>query len=121
MKPALFSLCLSLFLLTGAVAEQAPGSPDQPLRMGQTDASTFVGIVSDAVCSARHRFKDKSPEECTRACVRNGGKFVLVAGEKTYILKGDESELAQLASQKARITGSLEGNAIQVGTARPTQ
>jgi hypothetical protein len=89
------------------------------LKMGQTGADTFVGIISDSSCGARHKMMDKSAEECARTCQRAGAKYVLVAGETVYGLRGRTNEVAYLAGQKAKITGSLHGNTIAVKAAGP--
>lgn len=91
------------------------------LKMGQTGTNTFVGIISDSSCGPRHKMMDKSAEECARACQRAGAKYVLVAGEKVYGLRGRANDVAYLAGQKAKITGSLRGNTINVSAAGPIQ
>jgi hypothetical protein len=58
----------------------------------------------------------KSPLECTKMCVRNGSKYVLVEGDKKYELAGNESELDGLAGQRVKIVGSLDGNTIKVAS-----
>jgi hypothetical protein len=55
-----------------------------------------------------------SPAECTKMCVRNGSRYVLVKGSKTYALAGDESKLEGLAGQRATIVGPLTGHTIKV-------
>lgn len=109
----LFSL--SLLCSVGA------GQQDGPLKMGQHGNDTFVGLISDSACGPRHKLKDKSAEECTRTCVRNGAQYALVAGSKVYPLRGDENDLAYLAGQKAKITGRLSGNTIAVSSVEPAQ
>jgi hypothetical protein len=47
-------------------------------------------------------------------CVRNGSRYVLVEGDKRYALAGSESKLDGLAGQRAKISGTLAGNTIQV-------
>jgi hypothetical protein len=89
------------------------------LKMGQTGTNTFVGIISDSSCGARHTMMDKSAEECARTCQRAGAKYVLVAGEKVYGLRGRTNDVAYLAGQKAKITGWLHGNSIAVSAAGP--
>lgn len=89
------------------------------LKMGQTGDNTFVGVISDSSCGPRHKMMDKSAEECARACQRAGARYVLVAGEKTYTLRGRTSDIAYLAGQKAKITGSLKANTITVTAAAP--
>jgi hypothetical protein len=91
------------------------------MKMGRANANTFVGLVSDSDCGPRHKMRDKSAEECTRACQRAGSAYVLVAGEKIYKLEGNANDVAVLAGQKAKITGTLEGNTIIVNQVNVTQ
>jgi hypothetical protein len=109
-----------LFLGTFTVG-QALAQDEAPMKMGQAGPNTFVGLVSDASCGPRHKMRDKSAEECTRACERAGSPYALVAGEKVYRLKGDSNDIAVLAGQKAKITGTLQGDTIAVTSAMPTQ
>ena len=92
-----------------------------PMKMGRANANTFVGLVSDSGCGPRHKMRDKSAEECTRACQRAGAAYVLVAGEKIYKLEGNSNDVAVLAGQKAKITGTLQGNTIIVNGVNATQ
>jgi hypothetical protein len=103
------------------VGSQGIAQQDGPLKMGQHGSDTFVGLISDSACGPRHKLKDKSAEECTRTCVRNGAQYALVAGSKVYLLQGDTNDLAYLAGQKAKITGSLSADTITVSSVAPTQ
>ena len=89
-----------------AEAENLPEAP--PTR-------EFSGVVTDSVCEARHRMNSgRSPAECAQACVRKGASYVLVDGDRTYVLAGDQSQLHKVAGQRVRVEGSLEGSTIQV-------
>jgi hypothetical protein len=110
-------LLFTLLVLSAwtSVAQVAPhSSPAKPLRMGRTDSNTFVGLISDSSCGAKHKMTDKTATECARACVRDGAGYVLLAGDKSYPVVGHERELRVLAGQKAKITGSLEDGTIRV-------
>lgn len=78
---------------------------------------TFVGEVSDAACGVHHMMEG-SAADCTRTCVRQGAKYVLVVGDKVYTLdataKAALERLDALAGQKAKITGQATGDAIAV-------
>jgi len=112
---------LILFVTGTTLAQQPPGARDEkPLKMGRADANTFVGIISDSLCGPRHKLPDKSAEECTRSCQRKGAHYVLVAGEKIYQLSGQANDLGYLAGQKAKVTGSIQGDAIAVVSVTPT-
>ncbi len=106
-------LVLALGVGAPATFSQNLSAPTS-LKMGQTGANTFVGVISDSSCGPRHKMMDKSAQECTRACQRAGARYVLVAGEKIYNLQGRANDIAYLAGQKAKITGSLQGNRITV-------
>jgi hypothetical protein len=82
----------------------------------------FVGLVTDDHCGARHEMDSgMNSSECTKMCVRNGSKYVLVQGDKRYVLAGNESKLEGLAGQRANIAGTLAGNTIKVGSVTSMQ
>ena len=86
-------------------------------------AQSFTGTVSDAMCGAHHMMS--GPEaDCTRACVGKGSKYALVVGEKIYILDADKSaqaNLDKLAGAKATVSGTLNGDTIQVASVAPAK
>jgi hypothetical protein len=77
---------------------------------------TFTGEVSDAMCGAKHMIADKA--ECTRDCVNKGSNYALLVGDKVYTLhttdKSALSELNTLAGQQAKVTGTADGDTIEV-------
>ena len=82
-------------------------------------AQSFTGQVSDAMCGAKHMMA--GPEaDCTRACVGKGSKFALVVGNKVYTLESSDkaalASLDKLAGAKAKVTGTLDGDTIQVAS-----
>jgi hypothetical protein len=89
-----------------AVAEEPNTAAPQPF---------FSGVISDNQCGARHEKESgKSPAECTVACVRNGGKYSLVNGDKKYALDGNADELSHWAGQRVTVAGTLSGETIKV-------
>lgn len=112
-----------IVLLAGALAQEPSRDSrfSKPLRMGQRDDNTFVGIVTDSRCGAKHRMTDKSAEECARACQRAGAAYALVAGETLYILEGRHGDVSYLAGQKVKVSGKLSGKTITVTSIGPTQ
>jgi hypothetical protein len=46
--------------------------------------------------------------------VRAGEQFVLIDGDKVYLLDGDLMALKQVAGQRVRIVGTLDGTKIAV-------
>jgi hypothetical protein len=79
----------------------------------------FTGEVSDAMCGRKH-MEGETAAECTRACVAHGSKFSLIVGDKIYTLDtADKAALATLdkqAGKTATVTGSLDGDTIQVSS-----
>jgi hypothetical protein len=78
---------------------------------------SFTGKVSDAMCGAKHMMAS-SEAECTHACVGKGSKYALVVGDKVYTLDtGDKAALGildSLSGGNAKVTGTLNGDTIQV-------
>lgn len=105
----LFSFFLALLLLTAAAF--AGGK-----------AQTYTGKVSDAMCGAHHMMEG-SDADCAKACIGKGSKYALVSGEKVYILqssdKGAMANLDKLVGADAKVTGTLDGNTIQVASVAP--
>jgi len=98
-------LALSLFAVIAAFPALAGGK-----------TQTMTGQVSDAMCGAKHQMG--SPADCTRSCVKQGSKYALVVGDKVYTLEtSDKSaldKLNDLAGSKAKVTGEVKGDSIEV-------
>jgi hypothetical protein len=79
-------------------------------------AQTFTGEVSDSMCGAKHMMDNKA--ECTRTCVNKGSNYALVVGDKVYTLnttdKAALDQLNTLAGAQAKVTGTANGDAIDV-------
>ena len=77
---------------------------------------TFTGEVSDSMCGAKHMMDNKA--ECTRTCVNKGSNYALVVGDKVYTLnttnKAALDQLNTLAGSQAKVTGTANGDAIEV-------
>jgi hypothetical protein len=77
---------------------------------------TFTGEVSDSMCGAKHMMDNKA--ECTRTCVSKGSNYALVVGDKVYALntkdKAAQDQLNSLAGAQAKVTGTVNGDAIDV-------
>jgi hypothetical protein len=81
---------------------------------------SFTGKVSDAMCGKAHMMS--GPEaDCTRACVGKGSKYALVIGDKVYTLDASDKAtlgtLDKLAGSNAKISGTLNGDTIEVASA----
>jgi hypothetical protein len=83
--------------------------------------TTLTGVVSDALCGAKHSMTSMSAADCTRMCVKGGQGFALVAGDKVYNLRGDSAELDKYAAQKVTLKGKLKGDTVTVDSATPAK
>ena len=114
------SLALAGVMVGGTLAFAGGESPRASVKKNQLRAATeqsFSGVVTDSECGARHNKDAKlSSAECARFCVRNGATYVLVSGESKYILNGNTNEFAKVAGQRVKVTGTLNGNTIQVSS-----
>ena len=90
------------------------------LALAAEKPQSFTGKVSDAMCGKAHMMS--GPEaDCTRACVGKGSKYALVVGDKVYTLDASDKAtlgtLDKLAGSNAKISGTLNGDTIQVASA----
>jgi hypothetical protein len=80
---------------------------------------TFAGMITDGHCGARHLDADKDPAACARACVRNGSQYSLIDGDKKYELAEMYDQLNEVAGQRVRVSGTLQGDTIKVRAITP--
>jgi hypothetical protein len=114
--PNLAVLLSGLVLLAGL--SLAPASAND--KKDADKPQTLTGEVSDAMCGAHHMMEG-AKADCTRACVAKGSKYALVVGDKVYTLEGgDKAALDKLAGQKAKVTGTVKGDTIQVSAVSGT-
>lgn len=102
------------FLLAAGLSLAAP----KP----EGDQQTFVGDISDSMCGLKHAMPGKTDKECTLECVKGGGKFVLAdpAAGKVYQLS-DQEKPKEFAGQKVKVTGTLNGESIEVASIEATE
>lgn len=118
-------------VFSGAVAAfTGPGASDVAVAASPHDASSaptqtevsrqgrpFSGVITDDRCGARHQpGSGQNSSECARMCIRNGAKYLLVDGGKSYWLDGNLDDLGRLAGARANIIGTLNGNRIRVSS-----
>ena len=81
---------------------------------------TLSGQISDNMCGKSHAGMGemgKNPKECTIACVKGGGKYVFVSGDKVYDIKNQNFEaVAANAGASVQLTGEVnkDGKTITV-------
>jgi hypothetical protein len=122
---AILSVLCLVFATQGVMAElaHAKTGSSQVAIQASTPAppqETHEGMVTDTKCGAKHSANiAKNASDCVRICVHGGANFALLEGDAVYVLNGDLDQLKKLAGQRAKITGALNGNKIEVASAVP--
>jgi hypothetical protein len=86
------------------------------LSFGAPKESTFTGEIMDSECAkvGSHEMMmkkegAKNATQCTLACVKMGGKYVLVnAAEKTVYQLDDQKRPEQFAGEKVTVNGTYD-------------
>jgi len=114
---ALFVASVTLAFAAGQSAQQSQISAERKVLAQTSVTKTYSGLITDSRCGARHKTNlGESPAECARMCVSKGSKYILVDGDKQFVLNGNVSDLAKLAGQRTTVTGTLDGNTINVSS-----
>ena len=88
--------------------------------MVSAQEKTWDGVISDARCNgkhskAEHGSQSDSDNTCVTKCVAGGGKYVFVAGDKTYqIANQNFADLKPHGGHKVALTGEMKGDTITV-------
>jgi hypothetical protein len=78
--------------------------------------TTFTGEISDRYCTKANSHEEmmkrhnvQTTKDCIPACVKAGGKYVLIdaATKSVYVLDAQEKP-AQFAEQKVKVTGTYD-------------
>jgi hypothetical protein len=113
------TVTVALMLTASAVAQcGGPACEGDKKPSGKGKQATITGVISDAACGRKHKMMaDKGDAECTRECVKMGSKYALISGKKVYTLEGGDAEaLNKLAGAKAEVSGTVDGDTIQVSS-----
>jgi hypothetical protein len=93
------------------------------ITVAASKTQTFTGEVSDSMCGTKHMMENKA--DCTRACISKGSSYALVVGDKVYKLNtSDKAALDQLntlAGEKAKVSGTADGDTIEVSKVTPAK
>lgn len=84
------------------------------LQMSQAEPKTFTGVISDSMCKQKHMMPGKSDAQCIEECIKAGSSYVLVSGNKVYVLSAKKNMISPYAGKKVQIRGNLQGNSIAV-------
>jgi hypothetical protein len=90
-------------LFAGAVLVFAAAAP-----------KTYTGVITDTMCGKDHAMMNIKPDsKCVAECVKSGSKYALLEGSNVYELS-DQKLPEKFAGQKVKVTGTLDGQTIQV-------
>ena len=81
-------------------------------------ADTFVGVVSDSMCGAKHSHASAAAAECVKKCVAGGSQYVLVSKGQVYKVD-QQDKFAPYAGHMVRVEGSMSGDSITVSSVEP--
>ena len=75
---------------------------------------TYTGVITDTMCGKDHAMMNIKPDsKCVTDCVKSGSKYALLEGSNVYELS-DQKTPEKFAGQKVKVTGTLDGQTIQV-------
>ena len=70
---------------------------------------TFVGVITDTMCGAKHTMGISPDAKCVRECVKmdpNKWKYALYDGKNVYTLS-DQKTPEKFAAERVKVTGVL--------------
>ncbi len=82
-------------------------------------AADLTGTISDSMCGATHP-SGANAKQCTAACIKKGGKYVLVSEGKVYTISNQKNAaLAMYAGDNVKVTGKVSGDKITISKIEP--
>jgi len=101
---------LSVLMMGGALL--VSGLMFSRTSAAQGKGKTMEGVVTDAMCGAKHKMADAA--KCTMGCAGKGAGLALLVGDKVYKLDGKTDGLEKMGGSKAKVTGAVSGDTITV-------
>ncbi|MDQ2869834.1 MAG: hypothetical protein M3S32_03755 [Acidobacteriota bacterium] len=94
-----------------------------PLHAAPGKARVFTGTITDTECGPSHRRMlarggmGTDAASCTRACIRRGATYGVLAGTpRRFYQLDDQEKPAAFAGKRVRILGRRQGDTILVET-----
>ena len=78
-------------------------------------AKTMTGVVSDAMCGAKHATASDDAAACVKKCEAGGSKLVVIAGGKIYNTD-DQDKLKGFEGQQVKISGDVKGDSLTIAS-----
>jgi hypothetical protein len=105
---------LSVFVALSVVAVSALGAQEKTPPADQK----WTGNISDSMCGKSHGANGGTmakDHDCTLKCVKGGGAYVFVVGDKIYKLADQKMpDLERHAGHRVEIAGAIKGDTITV-------
>jgi len=79
------------------------------LLFAADQSRTFVGVITDTMCGAKHTMGISPDAKCVRECVKmdpNKWKYALYDGKNVYTLS-DQQTPEKFAAERVKVTGVL--------------
>ncbi|HEY6293134.1 MAG TPA: hypothetical protein VI455_16405 [Terriglobia bacterium] len=76
-------------------------------------SKTITGVVSDAMCGAKHDKASDDAAACVKKCEDGGSKLVVVSGGKVYT-SDDQDKLQGHEGHEVKVTGTVTGDSIKI-------
>ena len=76
----------------------------------------WTGYISDAKCGAKHSDGSPASVACVKGCIKGGSAAVFVVDGKVLKLANASKVGEELYGLKVKITGSLEGDTVTIGS-----
>jgi hypothetical protein len=100
----------AVLLLVGGVHMQHSSVSAEPVR------GTWTGIITSSNCGMMH-MHGMTDRDCTRACVKDGAEYVLVANGEVYrFASQDDEKLHAHAGAAVTVAGELRGDTLVADT-----
>jgi len=91
--------------------------PGQAATQPSPEQVSLTGWISCTTCLQPNTCKAQTRLSCVQQWIGQGASYVLMVGDKHYVLSGFEKELAKAAAENSvTITGELTGNQLTVAS-----
>ena len=91
--------------------------PGQAATQPSPEQVSLTGWISCTTCLQPNTCKAQTRLSCVQQWIGQGASYVLMVGDKHYVLSGFEKDLAKAAAENSvTITGELTGNQLTVAS-----
>jgi hypothetical protein len=75
----------------------------------------LTGVVSDAMCGAKHATASDDGAACVKKCEDGGSKLVVVSAGKVYNTD-DQDKLKGFEGKEVKVTGKVAGDKVTIAS-----